>query len=80
MMKYTVWAHSPSLNEWQCQVNIEHNQAELTEQSAQQWADAFAQTLNHEHKLHATDWHGRVKYEDVGIETVPNYLFNDPLR
>ena len=80
MMKYTVWAHSPSLNEWQCQVNIELNQAELTEQSAQQWADAFAQTLNQQQKLHATDWLGHVKLEDVGIETVPNYLFNDPLR
>ena len=80
MMKYTVWAHSPSLNEWQCQVNIEPNQAELTEHTAQQWADAFAGTLNREQKLFATDWHGHVKLEDVGIETVPNYLFNDPVR
>ena len=78
MQKYTVWAHSPSLNEWQCQVNMELNQAELTEQSAQQWADAFAQTLNQQQKLRATDWLGRVKLEAVGIESVPNYLFNDP--
>jgi len=79
-MKYTVWAHSPSLNEWQCQVNIEQNQAELTEATAQQWADAFASTLNREQKLFATDWHGHVKYEATGIESVPNYLFHDPIR
>ena len=78
MLKYTVWAHSPSLNEWQCQVNMELNQLELTEQSAQQWADAFAQTLNQQQKPRATDWLGRVKLEAVGIESVPNYLFNDP--
>ena len=79
-MKYTVWAHSPKLNEWQCQVNIELNQQELTEHTAQQWADAFAQTLNREQKLHSTDWYGVVKYEQVGIESVPEYLFHDLAR
>jgi hypothetical protein len=80
MMKYTVWAHSPSLNEWQCQVNIELNQQLLTEHTAKQWADAFASTLNQQQKLRATDWHGVVKYEATGIESVPEYLFHDPAR
>ena len=74
MMKYTVWAHSPSLNEWQRQFDLSNMNRTLSETEAQQDADAFAGILNRDAKQNARDWRGVVKLEELGIQTIPGYL------
>ena len=41
---------------------------------AQQYADAFAARFNKEQKNFATDWIGRISWQDMGIETIPGYI------
>ena len=74
MMKYTVWAHSPSLNEWQRQFDLSNMSKEPNLAEAQRDADAFAGILNRDRKQNATDWHGVVKHEELGIQTIPGYI------
>ena len=74
MMKYTVWAHSPSLNEWQRQFDLSNMTRAPSQAEAQQDADAFAGILNRDRKQNATDWLGVVKLEELGIQTIPGYL------
>lgn len=74
-MTYTVWAYSPSLNQEHRQVDLS-NQQNLTEQQAQRAADSFAHIYNRDRKLNAVDWRARVKNEQLGIATLPGYLFS----
>ena len=76
MKKYTIWAHSPSLNEWQRQFDLTAMNQQLSETQAQQDADAFAGILNRDRKQNATDWCGVVKLEELGIQTIPGYISN----
>jgi hypothetical protein len=71
---YTIWAYSPSLNEWQRQFDLHNITPEHTAADADLWAESFAITLNREHRGQATDWQGRIRWEDTGIITIPNYL------
>ncbi len=70
----TIWAWSPSLNEWHRQFDLANIRAELTDIQAQQAADSFAYLCNRDHKSHATDWVGVVKTESVGVATIPGYI------
>ena len=74
MQQLTVWAWSPSTNEWQRQFNLANVNEQLTQAQAQQMADGFAGILNRDKKLHLTDWQGVVKLEEVGIQTIPGYI------
>jgi hypothetical protein len=73
---YTVWAYSPSLNEEHRQFDLANMQLEQDERRAQQAADAFAGIYRRDKKQHATDWIGRIKHEQTGIETLSTYLFH----
>ena len=74
MQQLTVWAHSPSTNEWQRRFDLANVNETLTHAQAQQHADAFAGIMNRDKKLHLTDWRGVVKLEEVGIQTIPGYI------
>ena len=80
MQKYTIWAHNHKLNQTMHQVNLDDMPADATHAQAQQRADAFAMRLNQQQHMMSTDWAGVVKLEEVGVETLPGYLFHDPLR
>jgi hypothetical protein len=70
----TIWAHSPSLNEWHRQFDLANIRQELTMDQAQQHADMFAHIYNRDARSRVTDWVGVVKIESVGIETIPGYI------
>ena len=73
--EYIVEAFSPSLNQSLRELNLEMNNPAIQNKAyAQQWADAFAQRLNKQAKLGATDWVGRTRWEKAGITTIPGYL------
>jgi hypothetical protein len=74
MKQLTVWAWSPSTNEWQRQFNLANVNEQLNQAQAQQMADGFAGIMNRDQKLHLTDWQGVVKEEEVGIPTIPGYI------
>lgn len=75
--EYTINAFSPSLNQSMRELNLEMGNPQITNKIyAQQIADAFAHKLNQKKHMQATDWVGRAKFETVGIETLPNYLFH----
>jgi hypothetical protein len=57
---YRVIATSPSTNESIQSVSLEGNPS-TDPVYAQQLADAFAQLLNKNAKLNATDWYGRIE-------------------
>ena len=74
---YTIWAYSKSLNTSQRQLNLANLHVDLSdERLAQRDADAFASICNRDRKLNATDWVGKIKLENLGVETLPNYQFH----
>jgi len=74
MKQLTIWAWSPSTNEWQRQIELANITEQLNMAMAQQRADGFAGILNRDAKLHLTDWQGIVKEEETGIQTIPGYM------
>jgi hypothetical protein len=78
-LEYTVYAYSPSLNQTLRQFNLDGgvNNPHLTEEQANQWATGFAAQLNQQTNMGATDWQAVVKYEELGIQTLPGYLFHN---
>ena len=70
----TIWAHSPSLNEWHRQFDLANITEQLTDQAAQQAADSFAYVCNRDARSRTQDWVGVVRTESVGITTIPGYL------
>ena len=74
---YTVWAYSPSLHEKHRMFDLARINEALTDQAqAQQMADGLAAQYNTNRKGHATDWQGVIEWQDMGVETLPNYLFH----
>ena len=73
--EYTIWAYSPTANQEVRELNLEMGNPP-TKQLADQTAGAFAHRLNTQTHLKANDWVGRVKLEQLGIETLPNYQFH----
>lgn len=74
--EYTVWAKSPSLNQEIRQFDLTggaHN-AYTDQNLAARDAASFAQRLNATQHLRTNDWEAWVKYEQVGIETLPGYI------
>ncbi len=75
--EYTINAFSPSLNQSIREFNLgDGNPAIQDKIYAQQLANAFAIRLNKKRHMQAADWTGQVKFEQLGIETLPNYLFH----
>lgn len=70
--EYTVWAKSPKLNQQVRQFHLSEqtNQKFKDQRTADLWANSFAEQLNKQQYLTATDWQGFVKYEQVGIQTL----------
>ena len=78
---YTIWAYSASTNLTQREINIEGMQYNpvLDEATANMWAQAFAQRLNSLANNGATDWKGRVLYEEMGFGTYVQSQNQQPL-
>jgi hypothetical protein len=75
--EYTINAYSPSLNQSMREINLEMGNPQILDKNyANQVATAFAYKLNQKAHMQATDWVGQAKFETVGIETLPNYLFH----
>jgi hypothetical protein len=72
---YIIEAYSPSLNEAHRRLDLADLTLPTDPISAQRDADAFAYLFNRDQKNHATDWVGRIVWQDVGIETLPGFLF-----
>lgn len=75
-MAYTVWAHSPSLNQTLRQINLHDIAGPKNQREAEQAANAFAHIQNTNKHLNATDWQALVKQEELGIQTLPQYQFH----
>lgn len=74
---YTVEAYSPSLNQTVREFDLANVVNEqLTQAQAQQMAERFAQVQNSNFYMHVCDWTARVIQQDVGIHTVPGYLYS----
>lgn len=75
--EYTINAFSPSLNQSIREFNLGDNNPSIQDKVyAQQLADAFAVRMNKKQHMQASDWVGKIKFETLGIETLPNYLFH----
>ncbi len=75
--EYVIEAYSKTLNQSLREINLEMNNPAIQNKAyAQQWADAFAGKLNKKRHMQATDWVGRVRWEQAGLQTLPNYLFH----
>lgn len=75
--EYVIEAYSPSLNQSLRELNLNMNNPAIQDRRyAQQVADAFAFKLNQQAKLKATDWIGRTRWEQAGLETIPGYQFH----
>lgn len=81
--EYTIYAYSAKANQEVREFNLQTTQTNPGANNkiySQQIAEAFAYRLNQQGYLKQTDWVGRVKQERLGFETIPGYLFNDPLQ
>lgn len=74
--EYTVWAKSTKLNQQVRQFHLSNltNQKFNDQRTANLWANSFAEQLNKQEHLGATDWQGAVKYQEVGIQTLVNSM------
>ena len=71
---YTIWAYSKSANERVREMELTGTGIKniRNKQQAQQRADGFAARMKKMRK--EQDWVGEIKWERMGIETVPGYL------
>jgi hypothetical protein len=69
--QFTVWAYSQKANQSlrQFQLNDKTNVPMKNLAEAKLWAESFAIQLNKQARLEATDWVGRVEYQELGIQT-----------
>lgn len=74
--EYTVWAKSTKLNQQVRQFHLSNlqNKSFNDQRTADLWAASFAEQLNKQNHLGATDWQGVVKHQDVGIHTLVNSM------
>jgi hypothetical protein len=74
---YTVLAYSPSLNQTIRQIDLTNViDTTSTQAQAQMVAEQFARLQNTRFHMQACDWQGRVQLEEVGIHTMPGYLYS----
>jgi hypothetical protein len=71
---YTVYIKSTQLNEEHRVFDLASMEPMQDPMLAQNWANAQAQLANTQQKNGQADWVGIVKYEQVGIETIPGYI------
>jgi hypothetical protein len=71
---YVIEAYSPSLNETHRWFNLHDLAPVQDELLAKQYADSFAGQFNRDQKNRATDWVGKVSWQDLGIETITGYI------
>lgn len=71
---YVIEAYSPSLHETHRWFDLSNLTPPTDAIYAQQLADAFAGTFNREQKNYATDWVGKITWQDLGIETISGYI------
>lgn len=71
---YIVEAYSPSLNQAHRQFNLHNLTAPTDAAIAQRDADVFAESFNRDQKMHATDWVGRITWQDFGVSTIPGFI------
>jgi hypothetical protein len=71
---YTVYIKSVSLNEEHRVFDLANMDPMQDPMLATNWANAQAQLANTNQKNGTADWQGVVKYEQVGIETIPGYI------
>ena len=69
MYQYTIWAHSPRLNQSLRWFNLQDMTPVTDPNLAQRLADSHAQVLNAQAKMNTTDWVGQARYEDLGMDT-----------
>lgn len=75
--EYTIKAHSATVNQTIREFNLGMGNPVITnKQYAEQVAQAFAQRLNEQQYLKATDWVAKVQWEQAGISTIPGYQFH----
>jgi hypothetical protein len=74
---WIVEAHSRQTNQTLRWFDLSGDNLVTDESLARRLADSHAQVLNHERKLNATDWLGQVRFEEVGIHTLPGYTGHD---
>lgn len=75
--QYTINAFSPSLNQSIREFDLGNGNPAIQDKIyATQLANAFAQRMNKKRHMQAADWVGQPKFETLGIETLPNYLFH----
>jgi hypothetical protein len=74
---YTVEAFSPSLNQTIRQVDLTRVLDTVsTLEQAQAVAEAFARLQNTNFHMHVCDWCARVQQQEVGVHTMPGYLYS----
>ena len=73
--EYVIQAYSPTAHQVIREFNLEMNNPAITDSVyATQIATAFAERLNRNQYLKATDWEPKVEWQQVGIETLPGYI------
>jgi hypothetical protein len=75
MQGYTIWVFSRQLNERQRWIDLHDMQLTSDQYRAQQLADAAAGIYNRDRRQNASDWVGQIEWQQVGVETLPNFLF-----
>lgn len=77
-IEYVVEAYSPSLNQTvrEFQLSNNANVSITSEAIALQHGQSFAQRMNNKQHMSATDWVAKVTLQELGIQTLPNYLFH----
>jgi hypothetical protein len=74
---YTVSAFSPSLNQTIRQIDLTNVlDTTSTQAQAQMVAEQFAQQQNTRFHMQACDWRAVVQLEEVGLHTMPGYLYS----
>jgi hypothetical protein len=73
---YIIEAYSPSLNQSLRRLDLQNLAPPQDLATAQRDADTWALVQNRDQKMHVTDWQARVTWQDLGIETLPSYLFH----
>ena len=71
---YTIWAYSPSTHIEYRWFNLHDLSLVQNQAEAQQLADGFAYVCNRDGKNQTNDWEGRIKWEEVGVQTLTNFM------
>lgn len=73
--EYVIQAYSPTAHQVIREFNLEMGNLSITDLNyATQIATSFAQRLNQQQYLKATDWEPKVEWQQLGIQTLPGYI------